>query len=89
MPQDRWKRELVIAGALFAFGFFVLPFAIYWVGQQAIGDYAPDAGAFALAEHIWSDLLFLRPTAWILVAAPYAAIQLVRLVRRVWRAKAL
>jgi len=88
-PRAAWRRELAIAAAVFAFGFFVLPFAIYWVGQQVMGEYSADAGVFALAEHIWSDLLTLSPAAWILVLSPYAVVQLARLVRRWWRSKNL
>jgi hypothetical protein len=89
MQNDLLRRELIIGAALFAFGFFVLPLAIYWVGQELIGDYAADAGAFTLAESIWADLLSFRLAAWLLVLSPYCAVQLLRLARRCWRAKAL
>jgi hypothetical protein len=89
MPTDSWKRELAIAAALFGFGFLALPFAIYWVGTELIGDYAPDANAFTLAERIWSDLLAADAFAWILVASPYLVALLVRLVHRIWRARSL
>ena len=83
---DPWKRELVIAAVLlFGIGFLVLPFAIYWVGTKLIGEYAPDASAFALAEQIWNDLLQLDPFTWLLVLSPYLVVLLLRLVRRVWR----
>jgi len=85
MQTEPWKRELVIAAVLFGVGFFALPWAIYWVGQRLIGDYAPDAGMLTLTEQIWSDLLRLEPMAWILVLSPYAVLQLARLVRRTWR----
>jgi hypothetical protein len=85
--NDALKRELILIAALFAFGFFVLPLAIYWVGQEMIGDYAPDAGVWALTESIWSDLLSFRLAAWLLVLSPYGIVQLVRLARRCWRAK--
>jgi hypothetical protein len=84
VSNDLLRRELVIAGALLGAGFFALPFAIYWVGQRFVGEYAPDAGVWALAEQIWSDLLTLRPTAWLLVASPYLVAQLARLARGIW-----
>ena len=87
MHKDPWRRELVIAALSFGFGFLVLPFAIYWVGKQVVGEYAPDAGVFTLAEQIWFDFLRLVPTAWILVLSPYVVLQLTRLVRRAWRAR--
>jgi hypothetical protein len=85
MQTDAWRRELLIAVVSFGLGVFVLPIAIYWVGQRIIGEYAPEAGVLALAERIWSDLLALSPGAWALVASPYVIIQLVRLVARVRR----
>jgi hypothetical protein len=89
MHSDLLRRELIIGAASFAFGFFVLPLAIFWVGQKLIGDYAPDAGVLALTESIWSDLMSLRPAAWLLVLSPYGVVQLLRVARRFWRAKAM
>ena len=48
MPNDTLRREIVIAAAVFAFGFFVLPLAIYWVGRELIGTYSTDPAAGAL-----------------------------------------
>ena len=80
-----WQREVAIAAGLLAFGLIALPFAIYVVGQRMLGEYGEGAGALALAESIWLDLLSLRLPAWILVLSPYLTIQLGRAVRRVWR----
>jgi hypothetical protein len=80
-----WQREAALAAGLLAFGAFALPFAIYLVGQQLLGDYAEGAGPLALAENIWLDLLALRLPAWILVLSPYVIVQLARAVRRTWR----
>jgi hypothetical protein len=82
-----WQREVAIAAGLLAFGLIALPFAVYVVGQQVLGEYGEGAGALALAESIWLDLLSLRLPAWILVLSPYLTIQLVRGVRRIWRRK--
>lgn len=81
-----WRRELIIAATLFAFGVFVLPLAIYWVGQNIMGEYAADTGVLGLAEHIWTDLLTLSPAAWLLVLSPYVVVQLGRAIRTWWRA---
>ncbi len=91
MPNDTLRREIIIAAVLFAFGFFVLPLAIYWVGRELIGNYSTDAsaGALAFAESIWADLLRFRLAAWVLVLAPYGLVQLLRLTRRLWRAAPL
>jgi len=87
MPKDILRREIIIAAVSFALGFFILPLAIYWVGRELIGSYSPDAsaGALALAESIWADLLRLRLAAWVLVLAPYGLVQLLRVTRRLWR----
>jgi hypothetical protein len=81
-----WQREVGIAAGLLAFGFLVLPFAIYLVGGRVIGDYA-GAGALGLAESIWLDLAALYPLTWLLVLSPYLVVQLARGMRRVWRRK--
>jgi hypothetical protein len=80
-----WQREIAIAAGLLAFGLIALPFAVYVVGQQMLGEYGEGGGALALAEHIWLDLLAFRLPAWILVLSPYLTIQLARGVRRIWR----
>jgi hypothetical protein len=84
-----WQRELSIAAAALGFGLIVLPFAIYFVGQRLLGEYRADAGAMALAEAIWLDLLSLSAPAWVLVLSPYLTVQLLRWVRRVWWPKPL
>lgn len=85
MHSDPLRRELLIGVVAFGFGFLVLPFAIYLVGQQVIGDYVEGEGVLHLAEQIWGDLLTLKPTAWILVLSPYLVVQLARLLRALWR----
>jgi len=87
MTDTTWKREFTIAAAMLAFGIFVLPFAIYIVGQRLIGEYDTEAGVMALAEHIWTDFLSLRAAAWILILGPYVTVLLMRGIRRVWRRK--
>jgi hypothetical protein len=88
-PSKSWQREISIAAAAFGFGLFVLPFAIYLVGQQLLGEYRADAGAMALAESIWLGLLSLSVPAWLLVLSPYLTLQLLRWVRRVWQPRPL
>jgi hypothetical protein len=79
-----WQREVALAAGLLAVGLLALPFAVYVVGQQVLGEYGDGAGPLALAESIWLDLLSLRLPAWILVLSPYLTIQLARGVRLIW-----
>jgi hypothetical protein len=83
MQGMNWKRELTIAAALLAGGLFVIPVAVYLVGQRLFGEYV-DGGVLTLAEKIWGDFLTLRPAAWVLVLGPYLAVQLLRAIRRLW-----
>jgi hypothetical protein len=84
--RDPFRREILIATVMLAFGLFVLPMAIYAVGVRVIGEYGGEGGLLDLAESIWTDLLGLAPWAWILVLSPYVVVQAVRLARRLWRA---
>jgi hypothetical protein len=88
-PGPNWRREASIAVATVGFGLLVQPFAIYFLGQQLLGEYGDEGGAMALAEAIWLDLLALQLPAWILVLWPYIAVQSVRFVWRLWRPRPL
>lgn len=86
--MDSLKKELLIFGILFFIGLVILPFCIYIVGQNVIGEYSPDAGAFGLVMAIWGDLARFRIAAWILVLSPWGVIQLVRIAAGIWRGAA-
>lgn len=79
------KREALLAAILLGLGLFILPPAVYWVGQQIVGDYESDAGLLGLVGQIWSDFFSGAPAAWLLVASPYAFVQLLRLAIHVKR----
>lgn len=79
------KRELVLAGSLLGLGFFVLPGAVYLVGQTVVGEYPVDGGVLALALNIWADMVRGNPLALVLVVSPYGIFQLLRLSRHLWR----
>jgi hypothetical protein len=81
------RREIAIAAALLAAGLVLLPLAIYFVGRQVAGPYAGGDGPLALADQVWSDLVGLEPSAWLLVLSPYLFVQLARLVKRTWRTR--
>ena len=82
--RNRLKAEAILAGLLVVFGLFVLPVAIYFVGQQIIGDYEGD-GALGLVLALWTALARAEPVAWILVLSPYFVVQLARLTWKIWR----
>ena len=67
-------------------GLLAVPMAVYWVGQQIVGEYASDAGLIGLIGHIWSDLTALRLGAWGLVLSPYLIVMLIRLALYAYRA---
>ena len=79
------KRELVLAGSLLGLGFFILPGAVYLVGQTVVGEYPADGGVLALAVNVWADMVRGNPLALVLVLSPYGIVQLLRLSRRLWR----
>lgn len=83
--QASIKRELVLAGSLLGLGFFVLPGAVYIVGQTVVGEYPADGGVLALALDVWANMVRGNPLALVLVFSPYGIVQLLRLSRRLWR----
>lgn len=73
------RKELLIAAALLGFGALLLPYAIYIVGQQIVGEYEGDGGPVGLGVAIWTGLVQGQWAAWLLVLSPYVVIQLLRL----------
>ena len=83
MPRpSTLKRELLLAMWLIGFGLFALPPAVYWVGQQVVGEYATDGGVWALTLDLWSGVIQANPLALLLVLSPYGIIQTLRFSRR-------
>lgn len=77
-------KELALFLALFFVGLAVMPFAVYFVGEQLFGDYGGDgyAGFFGtLSEKIRSG----DRIAWFLALAPYLVWQILRLTAFGWR----
>lgn len=77
--QSVLKRELVISAALLVVGVFLLPFAVYLVGQPVFGPYEAEGGLSAFLDQIWLDLIQGEPVAWLLALSPFLVIQLARL----------
>jgi len=82
--HGRLRNEAILAGLLLAFGLFILPVAIYFVGLQIIGNYE-GGGAVGLVLELWSALVRADAVAWVLVLSPYFVVQLLRLTWKIWR----
>jgi hypothetical protein len=80
-------RELLIAAALLGFGALLLPYAIYLVGQQVVGEYEGEGGPVGLGVAIWAGLVQGQWAAWLLALSPYLVIQLLRLGALVRRSR--
>jgi len=89
MPRSRstLKKEILLALWLVGFGFFALPPAIYWVGQQVVGEYAGGSGVWGLTLDLWSGVVNANPMALLLVLSPYLIIQTLRISRRLRQEK--
>jgi hypothetical protein len=73
------RKELILAAGLLGAGLLVLPAAVYWVGQQIVGDYEGESGLAGLIGQIWTDFVTFAPGAWVLVLSPYAIVSLLRI----------
>lgn len=82
--HGRLRNEAILAGLMLAFGLFILPVAIYFVGQQVIGDYE-GSGVVGLVLALWSALVRADAVAWVLVLSPWLVVQLLRLTWKMWR----
>jgi len=78
-------RELLLALCLLGLGLFALPPAVYWVGQEVVGEYAAEGGVWGLTLDLWSGVLAANPLALLLVLSPYGIVQTLRLSRRLRR----
>ena len=78
IARARIARELTIAGVMLIIGLLAVPIAVYFVGQTVVGPYEGDGGLFSLLGQVWTELLDLRVSAWILVSSPYAIVLLLR-----------
>lgn len=90
MPDDVMtllKREAILLAVLAAFGVIALPFGVYVVGAQIIGEYRSGANALSLPIDVWAALGRGHWAAWLLVASPYVVIQALRLALALWRAR--
>lgn len=81
-----WTRELVTIALCLFIGLLVVPAGIYFIGRQILGPYA-NGGLPALIFDITGGLAAGSLPFWLLVAGPYIAVWLWRLLRWGWRAR--
>jgi hypothetical protein len=81
------KKEIQLALWLVGLGFFALPPAIYWVGQQVVGEYEGESGFWGLTLDLWLGVINANPMALLLVLSPYLIIQTLRISRRLRQEK--
>jgi hypothetical protein len=81
--QRRSKRlrfELIFASLGLAFGLFLLPALIFWVGAALLGAYGEKAGLSTFYVDFYGDLADGAGRAWILALGPLALGYLLRAV---------
>jgi hypothetical protein len=79
--RSRLRFELIVASLLLAFGLFILPALIFWVGISMLGPYGNEgtAGLGTFYGDFFGDLATGSIRAWSLVVGPLVIISLVRL----------
>jgi len=78
-------KELALFFGLLFLGFVIVPIAIYWVGQDVLGEF----GGHGYSDFFGSLSAKIRggdPVAWFFVLSPYLAWQVLRLTHFAWRA---
>ena len=82
--KDAARKELALLLGLLFLGFVIAPIAIYWVGQNLLGDF----GGHGYADFFGNLSAKIRggdSVAWFFVLSPYIAWQVLRLMRFAWR----
>lgn len=81
-----WRRELGIFALLFGFGLLVMPFLIYLAGVLTLGPY--EGGLLTFLGSLVGAVFTAKPSAWLLVIAPYLLFTAIRLLTRPFRRQA-
>ena len=83
LQKQRILKEVALFTGLLFLGFVLMPIAIYWVGQNVLGEYGGqgygDFFATLSAKIRGGDLV-----SWFFVLSPYLAWQLLRLTFFAW-----
>jgi hypothetical protein len=78
-------RELALFLGLLFLGLVIMPIAIYWVGQNVLGEFAGYGFADFFGE-LSANIRGGDLTAWFFVLSPYLVWQVLRLTLVAWRA---
>ena len=78
--RPRLRFELILGSALLAAGLFVLPAAIYYVGNALLGPYGDKAGLGTFYADFFGDLASASGRAWMLALGPLVLISWLRLL---------
>jgi hypothetical protein len=78
--SNRLRFELIFASLGLAFGLFLLPALIYWVGAALLGAYGEKAGLSTFYVDFYGDLADGAGRTWILALGPLVLVYLLRAV---------
>lgn len=78
--SHRLRFELIFGSLWLAFGLFLLPALIFWVGNLALGSYGENAGLSTFYIDFFGDLADASGRAWTIALGPLALIYLLRAV---------
>lgn len=76
----RLRFELIFASLWLAFGLFLLPALIFWVGSAMLGAYGENAGLSTFYVDFFGDLADASGRAWTLALGPLLLIYLMRAI---------
>lgn len=77
---NRLRFELIVGSILLAFGLFVLPGLVFWVGSTLLGPYGKEAGIGTFYGNFFGDLASGVGRVWALALGPLIIIELIRLL---------
>jgi hypothetical protein len=76
-----WQRELITIGLCLLGGLLLVPVAIWLVGNRLLGPYG-NGGLWPLLGDFLRGLAGGSSAFWVVALGPYAAVWVVRLLRR-------
>ena len=79
--RRRVRFELIFNGVLVLIGVLLLPAAVFYTGQELLGEYATDGrGLLHLYASVLKDMGRGEPAAWALCLSPVLGITLLRVL---------